>query len=124
MQETDKFRTDLDAAIRRARKTALGSAVDFEALRLFFYRYFRNAPEESLAAFFTTFLEKWEKDEAEATDWLASIGSILLMDYDGRPLSKADWQDIRESISLSAGEADLELLSYVMTLVVDHGAIN
>jgi hypothetical protein len=123
MQDTDKFRTDLDRAIKRARSAASGT-VDLEALRTFFYGSFRNAPEESLAAFFSTFIEKWRADEEEATGWLASVGSILLMDYDGRPLSKADWQDIRESMALSAGEADLELLSYVMTLVVDHGAIH
>lgn len=121
MQETDKFRTDLDAAIKRARR---GQEVDLEALRSFFYRSFRQVPEESLAAFFTAFLEKWGKDEEKATAWLASVGSILLMDYDELPLSKDDWREIRDDISLSSGEADLELLSYVMTLVVDHGAIN
>ncbi len=123
MQETDKFRTDLDKAVKHARKLP-GGPIDTEALRDFFYRSFADIPQDSLAAFFSRFLEKNAEDEAKALDWLAAVASILLMDYNEQPLSAGDWREIRDDISLCSGEIDLDLLSYVMTLVVDHGAIH
>lgn len=123
MQETDKFRTDLDKAVRRARKLP-GVPVDPEALREFFYRSFATVPQDSLAALFSCFAGKSVEDEAAALEWLAAVGSILLMDYNEQPLSPEDWREIRDDISLCSDEIDLDLLSYVMTLVVDHGAIH
>jgi hypothetical protein len=45
------------------------------------------------------------------------------MDYDGTPYTKADWKEIKEAIVLEEGSLDLELLEYVMSLVLDHGAL-
>ena len=54
---------------------------------------------------------------------LPGVGSVLMMDYDGTPFEKADWEEIREAIVLEEENLDLELLEYVMALVVDHGAL-
>lgn len=122
MQPTEKFRSDLDHALRRSGEAS--EPMKLESLRNYFYGFFRkNVPEETLADLFASFLGKWREDEEKALAWLGGVGSLLLQDYDGTPLSKEDWAGVREAITLDQGSIDLDLLSYVMTLVVDHGAI-
>jgi hypothetical protein len=121
MQPTDKFRTDLDQAAHRA--AGRGEAAEIEALRSFFYRSFPRIGEETKASLFTTYLERRRSSPETASIWLAGVGSILMMDYDGTSFVKADWEDIRESVVLEEEELDMDLLEYVMSLVVDHGAL-
>jgi hypothetical protein len=121
MQPTDKFRSDLDQAARRA--AGRGEAAEAEALRSFFYRSFPAVGEETKAALFASYLERRRAAPAEAASWLAGAGSILMMDYDGTPFTKADWADIREAIVLEEEALDIELLEYALALVLDHGAL-
>lgn len=121
MQATEKFRSDLDQTLRRA--GGLSEQARHEALRVFFYQYFRGIPQETLADLFTIFLGKWSLAEERAIAWLGGVGSLLLMDYDGTPYSLEEWTEIRDAVVLEQGEIDIDLLSYVMTVVVDHGAI-
>lgn len=121
MQATDKFRSDLDATLRRA--GAAPEPLKLEALRGFFFQSFRQLPKDLLAGLFTSFLEKWRDSPEKALAWLSGVASLLMMDYDGTPFAKAEWEELRDAFNLDAGELDLELLSYVMTAVVDHGAI-
>jgi hypothetical protein len=121
MQSTDKLLSDLDATLRR--EQGAPEARRLEAIRRFFYGQFRDIPGETLAALFTTFLEEWRSGEDRALAWLGSVSSILLGDYDGAELSREQWVDIKESVVLSSGEIDLELLNYIMGLVLDHGAL-
>lgn len=121
MQAIDKFHSDLASTLKRA--GAAPDAQRLEALRQFFYTEFRSVPEEALAGLFTTFLEKWRDGEEAALAWLGGVSSLLMMDYDGTPFTKDEWVDIKESIVLGEDEIDLELLSYVMGLVLDHGAL-
>ena len=46
-----------------------------------------------------------------------------MMDYDGTAFEKADWEEIREAVVLEEEALDIDLLEYVMSLVVDHGAL-
>jgi hypothetical protein len=121
MQPTDKFRTDLDQAARRA--AGKGAAAETEALRTFFFRSFPKVGEETKSALFASYLEVKRKTPEKAAAWLAGVGSLLFMDYDGTPFSKSDWAEIHEAIVLEEGTIDLELLEYVMSLVLDHGAL-
>ncbi len=121
MQAIDKFHKDLDAAIKRT--GGAPEPLKLEALRRFFFEHFRNVPEESLAALFTTFLEKWRMGEGPALAWLGGVSSLLLMEYDRTPFTIEEWADIRESIVVASDEIDLELLSYVMGLVLENGAL-
>jgi len=121
MQPTDKFRTDLDQMLKRSRTSS--GLLKSEPLRDFFFRYFPKAADETKAALFASFLEAWPRSPERATIWLSGVGSILLMDYDGTPFTPEEWADIRESFVIAQNELDLELLSYAMTLVVDHGAL-
>jgi hypothetical protein len=129
MQPTDKFRTDLDQAARRA--AGRGATAEIEALRSFFFRSFPKVGEETKSALFASYLER-RRDFAgsaaggaaeRAAAWLAGVGSVLMMDYDGTPFSKADWEDIREAIVLEEQAIDIELLEYALSLVLDHGAL-
>lgn len=121
MQPTDKFRTDLDQAARRA--AGRGEASEIEAIRDFFYRSFPKVGEEAKASLFSAYLERRRSAPAAAAAWLAGAGSVLLMDYDGTPFSREDWEDIREAVVLEEERLDLDLLEYVMSLVVEHGAL-
>jgi hypothetical protein len=121
MQPTDKFRTDLDQAARRA--GGKGEAAEIEALRSFFDRSFPKIGDEAKSALFASYLERRRASPGDASAWLAGVGSVLMMDYDGTPFDKADWEDIREAVVLEEENLDIELLEYVMSLVVDHGAL-
>jgi hypothetical protein len=121
MQPTDKFRSDLDHAARRA--AGKGEKAEVEAIRDFFYRSFPKVGEETMAALFSSYQERRRASADKAAAWLAGVGSILMMDYDGTPLEKADWAELRDAVSLEEEELDIELLEYVMSLVVDHGAL-
>jgi hypothetical protein len=121
MQPTEKYRADLDLVLKRA--GGRPETQQLEALRVHFLRSVRGVPEEVLAALFASFLERWNRGTEKAMAWLASVGSILLLDYDGYPHAKEDWEEIRDALSLDAGELDLDILEYALALVVDHGAI-
>jgi hypothetical protein len=121
MQPIDKFKADLDQASRRA--AGKGEAAEIEALRSFFFRSFPKVGDETKSALFASYLERRRDSAEKSAVWLASVGSVLLMDYDGAKLGKADWQDIKEAIVLDEGTIDIELLEYVMTLVLDNGAL-
>lgn len=121
MQPTDKFRTDLDHAARRA--AGRGEAAEIEALRDFFFRSFPKVGREAMSALFATYLERRRSRPDTAVSWLAGISSVLMMDYDGTPFDKSDWEELREAIVLEEEDLDMELLEYVMALVVDHRAL-
>jgi hypothetical protein len=121
MQPIDKFKTDLDQAARRA--AGRGGAAEIEALRSFFFRSFPKVGDEAKSALFASYLERRRDSTETAATWLGGVGSVLMMDYDGTPFDKADWEDIREAIVLEERALDLELLEYVLSLVLDHGAL-
>ncbi len=121
MRAIDKFKTDLDQAARRA--AGRGEAAEVEALRSFFLRSFPQVGDEAKSALFASYLERRRDSAPKAAAWLGTVAGILMMDYDGAPLEKADWEDIREAIVLEEGDLDLELLEYVLSLVLDHGAL-
>ena len=121
MQAIDKFKTDLDQAARRA--AGRGEAAGIEALRSFFFRAFPKVGDEAKASLFASYLERRRDSAEDAALWLAAVGSVLMMDYDDTPLAKADWEDIKEAVVLEEEALDLELLEYVLSLVLDHGAL-
>lgn len=121
MQEIDKFKHDMDAALRRA-----GSASAEQRLAAAgrcFEDSFRALPSETVAALRSSFEGRFRADEEKATAWLGGMASILLQDYDGTAFEAADWADLKEAADVGADEMDLDLLTYVMGLVLDHGAL-
>jgi hypothetical protein len=125
MQAIDKLKSDMDDWARHVGPNP-GNR-DFEAMRLAFSRSVPNVPDETLSALFTTFLSHYgsrgDGAPARAVEWLVGVGSLLLADYDGTPFSKAEWEEIRELVTIDSGEIDIETLSYVLGLALEHGAL-
>jgi hypothetical protein len=69
------------------------------------------------------FEEKRKADSEQAKVWLTATASIFLQDYDGSPLTREEWEQIRDLIADFSGELDMDLVSYVMGLVVENGAL-
>ena len=121
MRETEKFRRDAEQASKRA--GGRGEKAADEALRAFFERSFPRLGEETASALFASYLERKRRSPEAAMDWLGAVASVLLMDYDGTELAREDWVELREALILDAESLDMELLTYAMSLVVDHGAL-
>ncbi len=61
--------------------------------------------------------------DEELAQWLCIVGSIFLRNYDGEKLSPDEWSRIRDLASEGAGDLDLETLTYVLDLVLEHKAL-
>jgi hypothetical protein len=125
MQAIDKLKSDLDDWARRSGPSPDRRALD--SLRVAFSRSVGNIPEDTLSAVFTTFLSLYgsngPRSGTGAIDWLCGVGSLLLQDYDGTPFTKDEWAEIREVVTVDAGEIDMETLSYVLGQVLEHGGL-
>ncbi len=125
MQAVEKLKRDLDSWYERYAVGADSKA--FDVLRTLYKRALGNVPEATVAAVFTTFLSFFastgERSGQKALDWLGGLGSLLLMDYDGTEFSRPEWVEIREIVTLDSGDIDMDILSYVLTQVLDHGGI-
>ncbi|MFH2116188.1 MAG: hypothetical protein ABIJ86_16935 [Spirochaetota bacterium] len=125
MQAIDKLKSDLDDWARRSGPSPDRRALD--ALRVAFSRSVGNIPEDTLSAVFTTFLSLYgssgPRRGSGAMDWLGGVGSLLLRDYDGTAFTKDEWAEIREEVTVDAGEIDVETLSYILGQVLEHGGL-
>ncbi|HOX92131.1 MAG TPA: hypothetical protein PLC54_04355 [Spirochaetales bacterium] len=125
MQAIDKLKSDMDDWTRRA--GSVPGQRDLDSLRALFFRAMGPVPQETLAGAYTNFLSMYGADGPEgrtrALAWLGGIGSLLLMDYDGTPFSREEWSEIKDLLTLDAGEIDIDVLSYVLSQVMEHGAL-
>ena len=101
-----------------------------ERLRGYFFTSMRDLPENLCYDLFDHWLEEAADDPDRKTfDWLAERLGILIDlfqgDYDdaGDPLDLDEWDFVRDSVSESAGEMDVETLTYVMQHIVERGRI-
>ncbi len=122
MQAIDKLKTDMDSWARRAGPTPTDR--DLDALASLISRAAGPIPRETVSAALGAFLEKrasaGPRGGAAALDWLACVASLFMMDYDGTPLTDAEWAEVKELATVDAGEIDLEVLSYVLSQVLEH----
>jgi len=119
MLPAEKFKTDLDQALRRA---GPGNGA-LASIRGFFEREFPSVRGETGDALMADFADKWRSDPSAAAAWLGTVGTIIMRDYDGSPLSALDWAGLREAFAAGSDELDLELLTYAMALVLEHKAL-
>lgn len=80
-------------------------------------------PEEPRAMLRELFQQRFAADPETAAEWLGTLATIFLQDYDETPLTLEDWQAVRDIVSLGAEVMDLDLVSYVMNLVMEHKAL-
>ncbi len=125
MQAIDKLRSDLDDWSRRSGNKPGNQ--EFDLLRSIFARSVPKLPDDTMAGLFTTFLSRYRSGDpdsaSKAVDWLAGVGSLLLSDYDGTAFTRDDWVEIRELVTIDSGEIDVETLTYVLGLALEHGAL-
>lgn len=86
-------------------------------------RHLGFLPPSTREEIFLAFENKRREDVGRASDWLIVIAGIFLLDYDGGILSNDEWGELRDILAADAGELDMDILSYAMTLVVEHKAL-
>jgi hypothetical protein len=109
MRESDRFRSALERA--------LDSREPLKAAKLAFEREFPKLPEGLVDAAFAD-LRSMERQ----ADWLIALGGVLYRDYDGTPISLEGWEAIRDLVNDFAGELDMDVVSYAMSLAMERGA--
>ena len=128
MQAIDRWKRELELSLARLDRNAAGAPAQAAArqgavIREHFALTFRGLPRDLLDALLEGLEERLAAGREAAVARCATLGSVLLMDYDGGALEESDWDGLRESFSDSGGEIDLELLTYVMQLVLDKGRL-
>jgi len=121
MKPSEKTRSDLLRSLTEAEK-----AQEQTRPALFkagVERHFGYLPPLTREAIFLSFENKRRENAERAFEWLAVMGGIFLKDYDDSPLSIDEWRELRDILSSDAGELDMDLLSYAMTLIVEHKAL-
>ena len=122
MQPTDKFRTDLDQAARRA--GGRGEAAEIEALRSFFFRSF---PKDRRRDQGLPLRDLPRAPPLFPRDGLRLARRRRQRPHDGlrrhAPSRRPTGRTSREAVVLEEEDLDMELLEYVMSLVLDHGAL-
>ncbi len=105
----------------------MGSGEIEERLRSLFFAGTRELPEALRDDLFDRYAGSLERDPGkdglfEAAARLGEIIDLFERDYDeeGDPLPAPEWDFIRDAVSESAGDLDVETLSYVMRLVVER----
>ncbi|ADK79618.1 hypothetical protein [Sediminispirochaeta smaragdinae] len=122
-----------DALERQVRKLEkerdIDPAVKMVRLRELFSRCARTVPSELLEEFFLRLTEttgrSGDDGEERFFDRLYGAADLFVLDYDDRedPLLLEDWKLIGELVSDYGSDIDDESLTYVMSRVVDHGAL-
>ncbi len=123
MNASDKFRSDTLRALSSI--NAVPENRRALALREVISRNFSFLPSSML-----DLLSDWAEErrlaksnDEELAQWFCIVGSIFLRNYDGENLSPDEWSRIRDLASEGAGDLDLETLTYVLDLVLEHKAL-
>ncbi|MDR3200802.1 MAG: hypothetical protein LBT68_05025 [Spirochaetales bacterium] len=127
MNASERFYRTLDKMNGRGE----GLAVTVEAVRAAFTQAVGTVPHSLSEAIFLRFLDAFNrsgKPEEAFAETAYSLGpyiDLFWMDYaeEGRPLEKADWVFLRDEVSAAAGDLDLDILTYIMRQILEHGAI-
>ena len=129
MNESERFYRNLDKMAGRYKNAGLNVSV--ESVREAFTQAMGKVPDELRESIFLRFLDAFNRSGKEESDFIEfsySLGAyidLFWMDYsDGdHPLSDDDWTFLRDETSASAGDLDLDILTYVMQQIMAHGKI-
>jgi hypothetical protein len=136
MNASERFYRTLDKMTGRGRR--LEETV--QAVRSAFAQAAGNIPEDLREAVFLRLLDRFgrsgrpEEAFAEAAYSLGPYIDLFWMDYreeetparglgPGGSLCPEDWEFLREEVSASAGSLDLDVLTYIMRQIMEHGAL-
>lgn len=122
MRPSDKLLSDLDDWTDRTAKEP--EARRFESLRALLSSSLRGFS----AGLVEEIAERWSAlvrgpgGETRARAWLDAACLLAFQDYNDTPkIDREDWSHIREIFSAEGETMDVNLLSYVMGQVLDHG---
>jgi hypothetical protein len=127
MNAPERFYKTLDKMNGRDK----GLDVTVEAVRAAFIQAMGNVPQSLGEAVFLRFLDTFNRSGkpagafVETAYGLGAYIDLFWMDYGGSeyPLDAADWKFLREEVSASAGDLDLDILTYIMQQILEHGQI-
>jgi hypothetical protein len=126
MRDSDKFRSDLDAWESEVRDTP--DSKSLERLRRLFYKDLTSLPENLLSDVFVDFLERWGSGSREgrqaALRWLSGAAALFSGDYEQAEFTHEDWVSIREAVSANADQMPLDLLTEILSRVLEARAIS
>jgi hypothetical protein len=126
MKEVDKFLSGISRW--QAQNADRAGPQQLESLRALFFGQLRAMPNDLLSDIFMDFLERYNSDSdasrARSLDWLSGVASLLSGEYDGTPFSKDDWESLRAAVSANAGDIDINLLTEIMALILEHDALS
>lgn len=66
---------------------------------------------------------KLKADPSRGPLVIATFAGVLLGQYDGTPLTLSEWRELRDLVSDCSDELDMNIVTYVMSLVMDYGAL-
>jgi hypothetical protein len=119
----------LERRIRKLEKERIAEpAIMMVRLRELFSQSVRTVPPRMLEEFFLQLVESYsgEKFDKEAFyDRLYAAADLFSCDYDDRDsvLSFEEWKLVGELVSDYGVDIDDDTLTYIMSRVVDHGAL-
>jgi hypothetical protein len=127
MFPSDRFLSRIAGLKKTKRNDSLEQQID--AIRVAFVDACRNLPAPLVLALFEEF-ESSLKPEGDESAFdhgtvLGDIVDVLHGQYDSEndPLDQEDWSLIGAVLSDFAFDLDMELVTYVMKLAVDHGGV-
>jgi hypothetical protein len=128
MTDIDKFLLDADRLVARASASGTTDAKRLAAdLSNAFRSWTRDYGEigESLAAYwvdeYSDTLRSTE-GRTNAVTWFGSVLALLSGCFeDGMDFPDRDWEEIRDTVSSEADSLDMEIISSIMTVIVERG---
>ncbi len=125
MRDSDKFQSDLSAWESQAPDRPDTKSLDH--LRRLFFKNAHGLPEPLLSDVFVDFLERWaqggSEDRARAMRWLSGASALFSGDYDESGFAQEDWVAMREVVSANADQMPLDVLTEILSRVLDAKAI-
>lgn len=126
MRELDKFQSDL--AHWEAQAPAQPDPKSLERLRSLFFRASGDLPDNLLSDIFVDFLERWGSgspdERSAAVRWLSGAAGVLSGESDDAQFTRDDWVAIREAVSANADDMPLDLLTEILSRVLEAHAID
>lgn len=121
MTGTEKLISDIRRSLASIEPN--GNPARAPSLEALIYQHFSFLPESLRQSFSEVFILKYETDREKSKYWLEAVAGIFSQEYDGAKLSLEEWREIRDMISESAGDLPMDLLTSIMSLIVDHKAL-
>jgi len=100
-----------------------GRAWTEKDLSLAIDRWLPMLPRSAREALTGLSVGKLKTDPARMPLAIATFASVLLKEYDGTPLTLAEWKELRDLVSDCADELDMDNVTYAMSLIMDYGAL-